>query len=291
MVRRYGRFNPMGKSSRLDFLTFWLVVLQMIPLAGLPSVAAGQNRALQLNGDGGYVELPSEIFNDLQTATIEGWVKWTELGSFSRFFDFGEEWRSINLTHTGTSPEISFSIINGPASRERVECAGMLQVNQWCHIAAVCGAPGMKLYFNGELIGTNATTTSFATLKNGQHNYLGKSNWGQQFGDTPFHGQMDEVRVWRLERTPEQIRENMFKVLTGNEPGLMGLWNFDDGAAKDATPNGHDGKLLEGATVVVVELPSPAQLIRPMLISGTVTDPTHKAVANVEVNISQDGNP
>jgi hypothetical protein len=37
------------------------------------------NLVLSLNGDGtnsGYVNLPPEIFNDLDEATVEGWVKW-----------------------------------------------------------------------------------------------------------------------------------------------------------------------------------------------------------------------
>ena len=42
--------------------------------------AAGQavrvNHVLELDGEGSYVELPSNIFNGLTEATVEGWVKW-----------------------------------------------------------------------------------------------------------------------------------------------------------------------------------------------------------------------
>jgi hypothetical protein len=60
---------------------------------------------------------------------------------------------------------------------------------------------------------------------------------------------MDEVRVWKVARTAEQIRENLSKPLTGSEPGLVGLWNFDDPAnpGRDASPNHHDGKLIGNA--------------------------------------------
>jgi hypothetical protein len=60
---------------------------------------------------------------------------------------------------------------------------------------------------------------------------------------------MDEIRVWKVARTTEQIRENITKQLTGSEAGLVGLWNFDDPAnpGRDTSPNHHDGKLMGNA--------------------------------------------
>jgi hypothetical protein len=57
------------------------------------------------------------------------------------------------------------------------------------------------------------------------HVRLGNSDFGQL-----MQGAMDEVRVWKTARTGEQIRENIAKPLTGSEPGLVALWNFDDPA-------------------------------------------------------------
>jgi len=70
--------------------------------------------------------------------------------------------------------------------------------------------------------------------------------------DSPFDGELTEVRVWKTARTREQIRENLAKKLTGSEPGLAALWNFDDPAnpGRDASPNRHDGKLMGNARVV-----------------------------------------
>src|SRR5437870_13343593 len=85
--------------------------LPLALLVGTVSISAEPNRVLELKGDGGYVELPSGAFENLEAATIEGWIKWEEFSSFSRFFDFGEEWRAINITHNGTSQDLSFPII------------------------------------------------------------------------------------------------------------------------------------------------------------------------------------
>jgi hypothetical protein len=42
-------------------------------------------------------------------------------------------------------------------------------------------------------------------------------------------------------RSPQQIRENLTKQLTGRESGLVGLWNFADAAnpGRDASQNGN----------------------------------------------------
>ena len=48
-------------------LHFALVAL----LCAAPAQAAGPNRVLDLDGDGDFVELPADIFTDLQQATVE----------------------------------------------------------------------------------------------------------------------------------------------------------------------------------------------------------------------------
>jgi len=61
-----------------------------------------------------------------------------------------------------------------------------------------------------------------------------------------FTGQLSEVRVWREERTAEQIRQDMYRVLTGAESGLAGYWPLNAGSgalADDATGHGNSGRL------------------------------------------------
>jgi len=49
-----------------------------------------------------------------------------------------------------------------------------------------------------------------------------------------FTGQLNEVRVWNQQRTAEQIREDMYRELTGAETGLVGYWTFDAGSGVTA---------------------------------------------------------
>ena len=58
----------------------------------------------------------------------------------------------------------------------------------------------------------------------------------------------DKAKTIRCSSNRE-IRGNMFKRLTGREPGLLGLWNFADGTARDASANGSDSGNCTGAKI------------------------------------------
>jgi hypothetical protein len=61
-----------------------------------------------------------------------------------------------------------------------------------------------------------------------------------------FNGALSELRVWNQTRTAEQIREDMYRVLSGDETGLVGYWEFNSGSganALDATGNADTGTL------------------------------------------------
>ncbi|NEQ76762.1 MAG: hypothetical protein F6K23_29315 [Okeania sp. SIO2C9] len=61
--------------------------------------------------------------------------------------------------------------------------------------------------------------------------------------DVYFNGQIDELRIWNYARSEEQIYADKNRRLTGNEPGLVGYWNFEGGLAKDYSGNGNDGTI------------------------------------------------
>jgi Concanavalin A-like lectin/glucanases superfamily len=228
------------------------------------------NRVLELDGTNSFVELPPNIFTNLTEATVEGWVKWRDFRNMSRFFDFGDVWHSLNVQNRLRDGMLYFEVVPDTDEVHSLSVAGILHSNEWVHVAAVSGKPGMQLYLNGVLLATNHYGGSFNAINSGKHNYLGRSNWkGQPSAENEdFDGQMDEVRVWRVARTEEQIRQAMFQRLTGREEGLVGLWNFDDGRAGDATPAGHHGKLVGQAHTVAAELPTPEHLQRPAVIYG-----------------------
>ena len=44
-----------------------------------------------------------------------------------------------------------------------------------------------------------------------------------------FRGQLDELRVWRVTRTAEQIQDNLFRRLTGDSADLVAYYPFEAG--------------------------------------------------------------
>ncbi len=150
----------------------------------------------------------------------------------------------------------------------------------------MAGPGGVRLYLNGALVATNDFAGSLSSL--GSENYfLGRENYTPS-PPAMLDGQLDEVRLWSVMRTEEEIRTNLFRRLTGREPGLAGLWNFDDSAqpGRDASTNGFHGELFGDARSVPADLPLPAVVPQPSLIEGRVTDPDGNPVAAAQVAVA-----
>src|SRR5262249_38097737 len=156
----------------------------------------------------GYLELPSNIFNELDEATIEGWVLWSRLANSFCFYSYGQVGSDLLIKCYGDTPVLE--VFAGGLGARRVP--GLLRSNLWCHVALVTGKGGLKLYFNGTLVATDRFTGSFSKVDNGGKHYLGRSAWETGVWGN-FEGGMDEVRVWVIARTGEQIRDNMFRRL------------------------------------------------------------------------------
>ncbi|REJ45369.1 MAG: LamG domain-containing protein [Microcystis aeruginosa TA09] len=59
-----------------------------------------------------------------------------------------------------------------------------------------------------------------------------------------FEGQIADLRVWKIARTAEDIKNSMYLQLTGKEVGLVGYWRLggiSEGKVVDFSVNGNDG--------------------------------------------------
>lgn len=281
---------------RTNFTLLCLVTL--VSGARLHSQPANQpatpNYVLSLGGTNGFLELPSGAFNDLEEVTIEGWVRWMEDRSFVRFFDFGKEWYSVHVTRLASSPHIVFSIPppggGGTFSDTGLVARNLFRTNQWFHFAAVIARDRAQFYVNGALAASAPNRTPFNRLQRGERNRLGRDNWKDNvFTDTlDTKAFMDEFRVWRGARTGDQIRENLFRRLTGQEPDLVCLLNFDDQTPADKSPRANATKLVGNARIVPAPLPSPGELIPMTSLSGRVTDGAGKPAAGATVRVDRE---
>src|SRR5262249_2852995 len=121
----------------------------------------------------------------------------------------------------------------------------------WHHLAVVKQSSATELFIDGVLAakrdGLLSPPADVATFRIGRQRRRADFDFTQR-----WIGSIDEVRVRNAARTAGQIRETYLRNLTGTEPGLVGLWNFDDPAnpGKDLSPGGHHGQLVGNPRVV-----------------------------------------
>jgi hypothetical protein len=126
--------------------------------------------------------------------------------------------------------------------------------NKWVHLAGTKQGKNWILYVNGELKENNEIIST-STMSN---------KW--VFGGFPqgnsFKGAMDEVRIWKRARTQEDIQEDMYRRLKGNETDLVGYWHFEDDTFKDCMLNGSNNGTLSGTgTATAVASPLHAHFL------------------------------
>jgi len=121
-----------------------------------------------------------------------------------------------------------------------------LPAGQFSHVAVTYGDGRANIYVNG---------TKSASQKEGPQDNNPETpvlfGTMQEKGTRidHFHGVLDELRVWEIERKPEQLKQGMHVSLTGSEDGLVGYWTFDEcagGRVRDKLGR-HDG-LRRGGT-------------------------------------------
>jgi hypothetical protein len=102
----------------------------------------------------------------------------------------------------------------------------------------------IKSYVNGMLAGETTMFPNTAIVDNDRPFIIGNAPW--DLLSYQFYGDMDEVRVWNIALSQEQIQNKMHSQLSGNEEGLVAYYNFNeaDGAnIPDSGPNGFNGTL------------------------------------------------
>jgi hypothetical protein len=117
----------------------------------------------------------------------------------------------------------------------------------WTHVAVtVMGTSPYThtLYADGNVVAIGTDAGTFAT--NTEVVKIG-SQFLTGFGYlNDYYGFMSDVRVWNTVRTPDQIKQNMYSALTGNEPDLLAYWPFNDGTgnvAIDLTANANHARI------------------------------------------------
>jgi WD40 repeat protein/serine/threonine protein kinase len=175
--------------------------------------------------------------------TIEAWVRpgrsrdrgWETIINKEGEYQIALKDRRVYWTIAAGSDWIAWVGLRSPLPEDR-----------WTHVALVRQGERVRLLVNGRLVQTVGAVGPMGDRHPDEDELrIG----GRQREVSGFQGAIDEVRVWSVARSIEQIRAHMTVPLRGDEPGLVGYWRFDEGAgtiARDATGRHHGA--IAGAT-------------------------------------------
>lgn len=120
--------------------------------------------------------------------------------------------------------------------------------SSWHLISGTYGNDTAKLYVDGVLV--VAEYVPMAELYSAENFRLGNDVY-----DEPFNGKLDDVRIWNVLRTSQEIMDNVNVCLTGTETNLMAFYHFETGVGTsqvfDLTSSNIDGVILNADTSVV----------------------------------------
>ncbi|MEW6157554.1 MAG: FG-GAP-like repeat-containing protein, partial [Verrucomicrobiota bacterium] len=166
--------------------------------------------------------------------TVEAWAYGLDMGGYREIISQGSG---------GNAFYLGYDTGNNIRSGDGWGSTGIpFPFHGWHHLAIVKSATDTKLYVDGVLRASRG-----GTIPNPAANT--PFTIGKQYGPYGEYwpGGVDEVRVWNVARTAEEIQQNYASALTGNEAGLIGYWKFDEGSGTtlaDASSQGQAGTIV-----------------------------------------------
>ena len=165
-------------------------------------------QALIFNGTNTYVDLPiGTLMTSLADTTVATHVYFNGVaGAWQRIFDFG----SGTANYMFLTPRLDvagpmrFAIRTATVGEQAVESPASMSVG-WHHVAVVIDSKTMtlRLYLDGEQVGSAATTLLPKDLGNTTQNWLGRSQWA---ADAYFGGMLDEFRIYNRALSAAEVR-------------------------------------------------------------------------------------
>lgn len=228
----------------------------LLLLAAIDSRAA-TNQVLKIDAALNYVRIPdSDTLDVLNSFTVEAWVyssnpAGNDQGVVAKRRNEGGTMFSLRVTQGRVGVGLNDNKVNfSSASASNSD----VPANQWHHLSTTYDGSMSRTYVDGVLKASGAVKLAFKAsafpVTIGREDLPGDPR--------AFLGLIDEVRIWNRALSQEEIQTYMGLRLTGQEPGLRGYWNFDDGTANDSSLYQNHGTLVGGAQIV----PDPLVLLQ-----------------------------
>jgi hypothetical protein len=207
--------------------------------------------SMSFDGTDDYVEINNpNIIDNADKLTINFWLKTSNLNQKVFMGKWSDPGTSVNrpfiVELDAGNSRIQF-IVNGGAGFISMN-SSIINLNQWNFISCVYDGVNnmMYLYHDGQLINQNPVSSGGQLMMGANNINIGSHNNLYDYYD----GSFDNIHIWNSALTQQEIEQYMNCPPTGNETGLVGYWNFEEGSGNtilDLTSNGNDGTI-NGAT-------------------------------------------
>ena len=229
-----------------------ILIIITIFIVSKYSVRAQNYYSLDFDGGGDYVEIIDEsaMIANTDQITLSGWIYPRNTNSgwpdFDGFFGFRNnndaDFYLLQLDAYKVEGRLR---VSGGGEFTIVTAENSISPETWHHLAITYDGSNIILYIDGIEAGSAAASgqiTNDAVPLN-----IGRLVW--QTTNFDLDGQADEISLWNIALTQQQVQDYMEVDLTG-ETGLVGYWNFNEGSgetANDASGNDNHGTIY-GAT-------------------------------------------
>jgi len=212
-------------------------------IAGVSTSAYASNYALEFDGVDDLILVPKNDSQYLTNGyTMTAWIKPYSYGGardilgtqFDSYIFTVRDSGKLRIELGGHGPHFIADLTGNTA----------IPLNEWTYVASTFSGGLTQLYVNGTLDGTQVGSPGIAQPVTDL--FIGGGVSGS------FNGMIDDVRIWNGAKNQNDLQYWANQPLTGNEPGLVASWNFDEGTgqvAHNLSPYSNNGQL--GYTLLV----------------------------------------
>ena len=219
--------------------------------------ASTVNYALSFDGSNDYISTGG---SNISTAwTVEVWFKKSSNKSGHNFTNKANsgntstwslrlaQWKNMNKVGITKYGNKDYYINNSKAN---------LEIDKWEHVVWTYQSNTVTVYVNGENLGSTFKAYAYNGNQSLPSNailywkIIGKSS-------NSIGGEIDEMRIWNDKRTSDEIKDNMFKELSGTESNLIAYYKMTDQSGSTVTDNSSNNNngIITGATWVTSNAP------------------------------------
>ena len=230
-------------SPLVGLFVLGFVVLGQVSAQGCP------NSALSFDGVDDWARVSHvPLLGGFGDFTWECWFRSTDLGPLATLIEKDQ-----------CSGEIWLGLSSGYIKTWVVDCSNGIPATQfvadgtWHHVALSRTGTMVRVYVDG-LLDTAATRSGTAATSTNPvcFGVMVYSGTNTPIPGHFFTGDIDEIRLWNLARTQQQILTSLSVALAGNELGLIGYWRLDEATGQvltDSSATGANGNL--GSSIAI----------------------------------------